>query len=89
MNSILRDCLPICTSPQLIVTEALLPDIVSSLFGGSWTAHDLRQIGMRIVRQERLLNMRKGITRKDDTLPSSLLNEPKPHGPTKGSVVPL
>jgi aldehyde:ferredoxin oxidoreductase len=33
--------------------------------------------------------MREGITRKDDTLPLRLLNEPKPDGPTKGAVVPL
>jgi len=39
--------------------------------------------------QERLFNMREGITRKDDILPARLLNEPKPDGPTKGTVVPL
>jgi aldehyde:ferredoxin oxidoreductase len=33
--------------------------------------------------------MREGLSRKDDTLPSRLLNEPKPDGPTKGVVVPL
>jgi aldehyde:ferredoxin oxidoreductase len=39
--------------------------------------------------QERLFNMREGITEKDDTLPARLLEEPKPDGPTKGEVVPL
>ncbi len=39
--------------------------------------------------QERLFNMREGITLKDDTLPARLLNDPKPDGPTKGAVVPL
>ena len=43
---------------------------------------------MRIQCQERLFNMREGLTRKDDTLPARLLNEPKPDVP-KGSVVPL
>ena len=33
--------------------------------------------------------MREGLTRKDDTLPARLLNEPKPDGPTAGVVVPL
>ena len=33
--------------------------------------------------------MREGVTEKDDTLPARLLAEPKPDGPTKGSVVPL
>lgn len=39
--------------------------------------------------QERLFNIREGFSRKDDTLPARLLNEPKPDGPTKGAVVPL
>jgi aldehyde:ferredoxin oxidoreductase len=39
--------------------------------------------------QERLFNMREGISEKDDTLPARLLTEPKPDGPTKGEVVPL
>ena len=42
-----------------------------------------------VMCQERLVNMRQGATRKDDTLPERLLNEPKPDGPTKGMVVPL
>jgi aldehyde:ferredoxin oxidoreductase len=33
--------------------------------------------------------MREGLSRQDDTLPSRLLCEPKPDGPTKGTVVPL
>ena len=33
--------------------------------------------------------MREGITRKEDTLPRRLLNEPKPDGDTQGAVVPL
>ena len=33
--------------------------------------------------------MREGVTRKDDTLPARLLNEPKPDGPTQGAVVSL
>jgi aldehyde:ferredoxin oxidoreductase len=39
--------------------------------------------------QERLFNVREGLSRKDDTLPARLLSEPKPDGPTKGAVVPL
>jgi len=78
-----------CTFPGVIVTDAMLPDIVSCLFGDSWTLDDINQAGTRIICQERLFNMREGLTRKDDILPSRLLNEPKPDGPTKGSVVPL
>ena len=50
---------------------------------------ELNEAGERIMCQERLFNMREGLSRKDDTLPARLLNEPKPDGPTKGAVVPL
>ena len=39
--------------------------------------------------QERLFNMREGLSRADDTLPKRLLTEPKPDGPTQGATVPL
>lgn len=44
---------------------------------------------MRVMCQERLFNMREGITRKDDSLPARLLDKPKPDGPTQGDAVPL
>ena len=50
---------------------------------------DIDEVSSRIMCQERLFNMREGITEKDDTLPARLLAEPKPDGPTKGEVVPL
>jgi aldehyde:ferredoxin oxidoreductase len=86
---IIRDSIVICAFPGLIVTNTMLPDVVSSLFGEPWSVDDLNKVGMRTMCQERLFNMREGITRKDDTLPARLLNEPKPDGPTKGVVVPL
>jgi len=89
IGRIIRDSIIMCTFPGPIVTDAMLPDILSSLFGESWTLDDVRQVGVRIMCQERLFNMREGLTRKDDILPSRLLNEPKPDGPTKGTVVPL
>ena len=67
----------------------MIAETVSSLFGEPWSMEDLNKVGERIMCQERLFNMREGITRKDDTLPMRLLNEPKPDGPTKGAVVPL
>ena len=86
---IIRDSTIMCTFPGLLVTDALLPDILSSLTGESWTADDYKEVGMRIMCLERLFNAREGLTRKDDILPGRLLNEPKPDGPTKGAVVPL
>jgi aldehyde:ferredoxin oxidoreductase len=34
-----------------------------------------------------LINVREGITRKQDTLPERLFKDPVPEGPTKGKVV--
>ena len=86
---ILRDSIIMCTFPGLVVTDKLLPDIVSSLCGETWTKEDLDSAAVRIMCQERVFNMREGLTRKDDTLPPRLLNEPKPDGPTKGATIPL
>ena len=67
----------------------LMADAVSALLGEPYSVEELNQAGERIMCQERLFNMREGITRKDDTLPARLLKEPKPSGPNKGVVVPL
>ncbi|MBI2979749.1 MAG: hypothetical protein HYY41_02845 [Chloroflexi bacterium] len=69
--------------------ENTLAESLTSLFGEPWSVNDIREAGVRIMTQERLFNMREGITREDDTLPARLLNEPKPDGPTKGAVAPL
>ncbi len=89
IGRIIRDSLSMCTFPGKIVTDPMLPGIISGLLGGSWTMDDVRKVGVRIMCQERLFNMREGIARKDDTLPERLLSEPKPDGPNKGIVVPI
>ncbi len=38
---------------------------------------------------ERLFNLKAGITKADDTLPSRFLKEPMPEGPAKGRVSKL
>jgi aldehyde:ferredoxin oxidoreductase len=45
--------------------------------------------GERIFNQERLFNLKAGLTGKDDTLPKRMLEEPMPDGPAKGMVVHL
>jgi aldehyde:ferredoxin oxidoreductase len=88
ITRIVCDSLILCTFPTRIYMD-ILPQAVSSVFGEPWPMKDLRRIGERIMCQERLFNAREGMSRKNDTLPSRLLNEPKPDGPTKGYVVPL
>jgi aldehyde:ferredoxin oxidoreductase len=87
IGAMLSDSIPCCTFGRRVFGS---PDAnVSSIFGEAWSFNDLKEAGMRIMCQERLFNMREGITREDDTLPGRLLNEPRPDGPTTGEVVPL
>ncbi|MGD8228977.1 MAG: aldehyde ferredoxin oxidoreductase C-terminal domain-containing protein [Desulfobacteraceae bacterium] len=83
-----RDCMIICSFPRLFSDE-LMAQAYTALFGEPWSVEDLKKSGMRVMCQERLFNLREGLTGKDDTLPLRLLEEPKPDGPTQGTVVPL
>jgi aldehyde:ferredoxin oxidoreductase len=87
IGQMITDSVPCCSFGRQVYGP--VDKNVSSLFGEAWSSDHLKEAGMRIMCQERLFNMREGITRKDDTLPGRLLNEPKPDGPTKGEVVPL
>jgi len=89
IHRIICDSTPVCTFAGIIFDNTTLARVIASLFGEPWSVDDLKEVGLRIMCQERLFNMREGITRKDDSLPARLLNEPKPDGPTKGAVVPL
>jgi aldehyde:ferredoxin oxidoreductase len=51
--------------------------------------YEFMKIGERVYNLTRLFNVREGLTRKDDTLPGRLLNEPMPEGPAEGQVVEL
>jgi len=56
--------------------------------GWNLTADDLKIIGERIYNLERLINTKRGVSRKDDILPYRVMNEPIPDGPAKGLYVP-
>lgn len=89
IGEIVRDSIPVCIFPRLVLEEKLFPEILTALSEKPWSAEELNQAGERVMCQERLFNVREGLTRKDDTLPGRLLNEPKADGPTKGAVVPM
>jgi len=88
VSRMVRDSMILCTFGPLYSNQ-MIADSLSALLGDNWSVEDLDEVGLRIICQERLFNMREGITAKDDTLPARLLKEPKPDGPTKGVVVPL
>ncbi|MDP2917842.1 MAG: aldehyde ferredoxin oxidoreductase C-terminal domain-containing protein, partial [Dehalococcoidia bacterium] len=87
IGQIIMDCIPACSFSRLVMSPTDVA--LTSLLGEEWTPAAVREVGMRIMCTERLFNMREGISRKDDSLPGRLLNEPKPDGPNKGAVVPL
>ncbi len=89
IGRILGDSMILCTFPGPMYTREMMAEAVSSMSQEPWSVRDLNEAGERIMCQERVFNMREGLSRKDDTLPSRLLKEPKPDGPTKGAVVPL
>ncbi len=63
-------------------------DIVNSVTGWDLDLADLERIGERIYNLERLINVGRGLSRRHDTLPFRVLNEPIPDGPAKGRFCP-
>ena len=59
---------------------------IEALTGWEFGVDEFRKIGERIYNLERAFNNREGVTRKDDTLPKRLLEEPLPDGPAEGHV---
>jgi len=64
-------------------------EIVNAATGWDWTAGDLVRVGERIFNLKRLINLRLGVTRADDTLPRRLLTEPRPSGAAAGVLPDL
>jgi len=62
--------------------------IVNAVTGWSLSLEDLEKIGERIYNQERLINVQRGVSRKDDTLPYRVMKEAIPGGPAKGRHCP-
>ncbi|MGD0237962.1 MAG: aldehyde ferredoxin oxidoreductase C-terminal domain-containing protein, partial [Syntrophorhabdales bacterium] len=89
IGRIIGDSLILCTFPGPMYTRQIQVEALSSMFAEPWSVAELDEAGERVMCQERLFNVREGLSRKDDVLPYRLLKEPKPDGPTKGVVVPL
>jgi aldehyde:ferredoxin oxidoreductase len=64
-------------------------DLVNAALGWGWTADDVLTTGERLFNLKRLINLRLGITRADDTLPRRLLAEPRPSGGAAGVLPDL
>ena len=64
-------------------TESLAT-ILNYVTGWDIEADEIETIGERIYNLERLINVSRGVSRKNDTLPYRTMNEPIPEGPAKG-----
>ncbi len=60
--------------------------LVSAITGVEYTGETALKAGERVWNLERLFNLAAGFSKKDDTLPKRLLEEPIPEGPSKGWV---
>jgi aldehyde:ferredoxin oxidoreductase len=58
--------------------------MIKTVKGWDITPDELRECALRIVDLERVINMREGISRKDDTLPGRYFDDPMPKARSKG-----
>jgi aldehyde:ferredoxin oxidoreductase len=63
--------------------------LTNAALGWQWSGDDLIRTGERIFTLKRLINLRLGVTRADDSLPSRLLIEPRPSGGAEGNLPDL
>jgi len=62
--------------------------LYSLVTGYEMTPEEVKKAGERINTIARVINVREGLSRKDDTLPWKVMNQPIPDdGPVKGAVV--
>lgn len=90
--AVLVESVGVCKYGTIIPPTFFYEDIAQALdatTGMKFSVNELKNIGERIVNLNRAFNVREGITRKDDSLPERLTEEPMPTGPSKGQVVEL
>lgn len=75
------------TSAIMHCFHEIMSDLATAITGISFTEKDLWEAGERMINLARLFNLREGFTRKDDTLPHRIMNEPLKYGLSKGEVI--
>jgi aldehyde:ferredoxin oxidoreductase len=86
----LIDSFIICKNARGTLYKELsdMADLYTAVTGYEMSPQDLSIAAERINTIARLINIREGLSREDDTLPWKVMNEPIPDdGPVKGAVV--
>ena len=63
-------------------------DWLNHVTGWDMDLDEFMQCGERIFNLQRVINVSRGISRKDDTLPERFFTEKLPNGPIAGHIVP-
>ncbi len=62
--------------------------MINAVTGWGLNLAEVERLGERIYNLERAFNCREGVSRKDDTLPFRVANQPIPSGPSQGMFCP-
>jgi aldehyde:ferredoxin oxidoreductase len=81
----------VCIFPYMFLENGLeaFTELYNAIIGAELNEEDTFRMGERIFNLERMFNYRLGFSRKDDTLPKRLTQDPHPEGIGEGNVVPL
>lgn len=83
------DSMGVCVFTSFALNPIHYANMISAVTGIKINSIELLKIGERIWNLEKLFNLREGLSRKDDTLPSRLLNEAFESGHSKGVKINL
>jgi len=75
--------------PELEILPDGILEYLNAVTGAGYTMDELVRAGERTLNAERMFLVRAGFSRKDDSLPRRLTEEPLNEGPARGKVVHL
>ncbi len=81
------DCNGACKFMGILLPAEEYVDLIAAATGWNFEVDDFRKCGERIFNLMRGFCVREGITRRADTLPQRLMEDPLPDGPAKGMVM--
>ncbi|MFX1578994.1 MAG: aldehyde ferredoxin oxidoreductase family protein [Promethearchaeota archaeon] len=79
-------CLVVCEFPRNALDATVWSKLIQSATGWDVSPEDLFKTGERVWNLGRVLNIREGLNRSDDRLPTRF-SEPLPSGPTSGHAI--